>query len=58
MRKIPKRIRHIAAAISLICAFLILLVPFLIMPFENYAYYRKLLEKITRVNLEKGQDSF
>lgn len=37
MRKIPKKIRHIVAAISLICAFLILLVPFLIMPFENYA---------------------
>ena len=37
MRKISKKIRHIAAAISLICAFLILLVPFLIMPFETYA---------------------
>jgi len=36
MRKIPRKIRQIAAAISLICAFLILLVPFLILPFETY----------------------
>ena len=27
-------------------------------PFENYVYYRRLLEKITQVNIEKGQDSF
>ena len=27
-------------------------------PFENYVYYRKLLEKITQVNLEMNQDSF
>jgi flagellar protein FlaJ len=35
MRKIPRRTRIIAAVVSVVCVFLILLIPFLVLPFET-----------------------
>jgi len=39
MRKIPKKTRVIVAAVSVVCTFLILFVPFLIWPFNTYVLF-------------------
>jgi flagellar protein FlaJ len=39
MRKIPKRLRLIVAGVSLVCVFLVMLVPFLILPFGTAGFF-------------------
>lgn len=39
MRKIPRLIRQLAAVVTVICAFLVIIVPLLVWPFETFALY-------------------